>query len=92
MFTLKSCVPPQNGSGIVATYEARLPGVKGAPDHVVDVVLTSDSAGAKATIAYEGSSAPNEDESFEALAVFLETSAKAIRSRGEPLTGVPIYN
>lgn len=91
MFTLKTCVTPESGSGVVATYEAKLPGVKGAPDHVVLVVLKTDSEGANASIAYEGAPAKTEEESFEALAVFLEQSAKAIRSRGEPQMGIPIY-
>lgn len=90
MLTLKNCEVIEGG-GFAARYMATH---KTDDGKVVTVAvdLTSNEAGAKATVSLQDHvEAGTEEDAFEALAVLLDAAAQAIRSRGEVKLGIPVY-
>ena len=90
MLTLKNCEVIEGG-GFAAKYLATHRAADGKA-LTVAVDLTSNEAGAKATVSIQDHiEAASEEEAFEALATLLDAAAQAIRSRGEVKLGIPVY-
>lgn len=87
MLKLKHCTVDESGSGFVATYfiEDKKLGSN------IEIQLVSDEKGAQATVGGTCGAGETEEASFDALADQLEALAKAIRGRGQPKLGVPVY-
>jgi hypothetical protein len=64
-------------------------GAEGAALPIVALISAKD--GASAELLNQQASAPDEEAAFEALATMLEQAARAIRGRGEPSVGIPVY-
>ena len=92
MLNLKSCAVGADGA-VTAKYDATH--VKEGKDGgtlTVPVHLVTSEAGAKAFIEVgDLTAAGDEESSFDILADILERAAAAIRARGTPKLGVPVY-
>jgi hypothetical protein len=92
MLKLKSCLPDDQNA-VVATYELQTAPVKGQEPNTADVKMTITQEGARVSIEnMKVVEADNEDAALDALASVLESLAGALRARGEPKMGVPVYD
>ena len=90
MLTLKNC--SVDDAGVVhATYAAVDKAADKDAAELSVVTLIARADGAEATVELKAIPAQSEEEAFDALAGQLEALAKAIRGRGEPRLGVPVY-
>jgi hypothetical protein len=92
MLTLRECLTSDTPGTVIAIYELSHSAGKDKPGIRVPLKLTMTSENAEASLMDAITfSAPQEDEAFTKLADALEIVAKALRARGEPKMGVPIY-
>lgn len=88
MLKLKTVTTDEAGS-VVATYVASHKDK--TTDVAADVLLRSNDKGASADFSFTSGDCDTEELAFNALADHLEGVAKALRARGEPKLGVPVY-
>lgn len=88
MLSLKNCESNAETGQISAAYE--LKGGKGSDLSAV-VTLDITESGATARIDLGHHAADAEEAAFDKLVAQLEAAAKALKARGEPKLGVPVY-
>lgn len=91
MLSLKSCEVSADGV-VVATYNvthAQASPANTAAGGTVTLHTSLEAASAMLTI--DPAAAETEEEAFDRLADMLVSAATAIRARGEPKLGVPVY-